>query len=70
MHLPEVFLRRTLAIEASGIDFLVAVLLENVEDGGGFFKGVDTSLFNARLEASVSEGTRVRAKTEIPCQWS
>jgi hypothetical protein len=31
---------------------------------------VDTSLFNARLEASVSEGTRVRAKTEIPCQWS
>jgi hypothetical protein len=54
MHLPEVFLRRALAIEASGINFLVAMLLEDVEDGRGLFKGVDTGLFNTRLEPSVS----------------
>lgn len=43
----QILFRRTPAIYSSSVDLLVAVLLENIEHGGGIFEVVHTSLFNA-----------------------
>lgn len=46
-QLSEVFLRRALAVVASGVDFIVAMFLKDVEDGRGLFERVDACLLDS-----------------------
>lgn len=47
VQLSEVFLRRALPVVASGVDFIVAVSLKDIEDGRGLFKCVNACLLDS-----------------------
>jgi hypothetical protein len=47
VELAEVLLGAAAAIDDGGVDFVVAVILEDVQDGGAFFEGMDAGLFGA-----------------------
>lgn len=47
VQLSEVFLRRALPVVASGVDFIVAVSLKDIEDGRSLFKCVDACLLDS-----------------------
>ena len=46
-EIAEIFFRRTAAVDAGGVDFVVPVGLEDIEEGGGCGEGVDACLLDA-----------------------
>jgi hypothetical protein len=66
VQLAEILLGATAAIDDGGVDFGVAVFLEDIEDRSTFFKAVNSGLFGTCL--AVSTGREVRVKGgDIPC---